>query len=363
MMTKELQVPHLMFKKMKQLLQYIINVVITFFVLSCNQQISFKEIELDVTNLTKTAIVADGVAAYEVSAKVNPQVKDEFRTITFKCNEGEFVGEGDKKLRAVRVNSDGKASIFWKVPSQGGDYYLSASIGKDNSLFKDEKKVTLSQQNVPMPTLTVSIKNPQAIANGVDSTKIEITSSNAANKSIKIETSEGTINDGLTSQTKTFMTSLDKDGKKSIFLQLANKVTKYFVKVSLTETPDITDTKDFTPKRAAPDTIIIESNAATAALKTPISLEIFLRRSKGKVSEDTPITIEAYQRDNPTQLRKVGRFKGVSSLISDSNGKITLSFHTDTNDIDVNFPVIITATAKNNQNKEIKTEIKLTLTK
>jgi hypothetical protein len=54
---------------MKRLIRYII-LVIMFFSFSCNEEISFKEIELDVTNLTKTTIAANGVSAYEISANV-----------------------------------------------------------------------------------------------------------------------------------------------------------------------------------------------------------------------------------------------------------------------------------------------------
>lgn len=341
-----------MSKNMNYKFYFLANIILFLLLSSCNEEIDFKEIELSTTNIPSSAI-ADGKATYEIIAKVNPQVKDEFQTVTFKCSSGAFSGEGDKQSRPVRINTLGEAKISWIVPNKGGAYFVSASIGKDANVYKDEKKVDLKDAPLTSIKLTPNSSDlSSAVANGESKISLDIQLANNTTNEITLTTNEGSLSDGFLLEDKNIKIKADNTGKAKVQLKVSTSVKLYSIKAVLVGADDVSDMQTLTPKRAYADEIIIDADKLNPKIGSAVGLTIYLKRSVGRVSIGTPISIRAYQMIQG-QEKTVGRFTGLTNAFTNENQSISLSFLTDTGDFDKNLtnPVIIEVKTDNEPGK------------
>jgi hypothetical protein len=330
---------------MKALMLFIA-LISSFTFVSCDEKINSKEIEIFTTKVPSDAI-ANGAASYELTAKISPNASDAYQLITFKCTDGRFSGEGDKLSRQIRANSNGEATINWIVPAKAGTYFVSASIGKDSNVYKDEKSITLKENTPASITLVSDVTNfTTVVANGESIVPYNIIIQNSSARNVIVTTNEGSLTDGLLAESKSIQLKADNTGKATVQLKLSTSVTRYSIKASVADT--VYNIQTFTPGRAYADNIIIEADKKNPKLGTTVALSIFLKRNVGKVSVGTPISVSAYQIIDGKE-KNVGRFIGLSNAVTNENQTVSISFATDSGDFDSNLanPVIIKVSSQN----------------
>lgn len=333
--------------------------------LSCeNEHFDFKEITINTSGIP-AGTIANGTSSYEIVANVHPQAKEAFRIITFKCSDGEFVGEGEKKSRQVRVESNGEAKIRWVVPSEEGDYFISASIGKDDQLFEAEEKITLVNQPKLDASIALEVSDKNVFsdlkADGESVVKWNIMVSNTDKKSVSVYTSEGILTDGVLQEGESVVVAVDKEGKGNVYLRMGTRIAKYVLKATLSADTTISENQNFVPHRANPDEIFVEPVNSSLNINSSTALSIYLKRGIGKVSEETPVQIQAYQVDNAGIVKRVGRFTGISNAYSDASGKVVVTYYTDTGDINPSLPIMVQVTAQNDKSEVVSNETKLNI--
>ncbi len=134
---------------------------------------------------------------------------------------------------------------------------------------------------------------------------------------------------------------IDDNGIATITVKVPNKVERLFFDAKVVFNAK-TYTKDASIEayRAFPDTIIIEPSAVTVEQPASVVLDVYLKRTVGKVSEDTPAEFKAFQRTASGE-EEVGRFTGLNNALTNEDGLISVTFHTDTGDINTDIPVTI----------------------
>ncbi len=153
---------------------------------------------------------------------------------------------------------------------------------------------------------------------------------------------------------------VDENGNAFIYVKVPNVVEQLFFSAQITANNiNYTSEKNISLKRANPDYIIIEPNSVSIAIGNSVTINSYLLRNIGKVSEDTMAEFFAFQLVNGEET-EVGRFTGLTNR-TDLDGKIIVTFHSDTGDIDTAQPVIIQVKSKNDLGETIEETVAITI--
>lgn len=306
-------------------------------------------------------IVANGITRLKVIASIPAGAAEANRVIKFTTSEGTFdtSSEDKKTATATQASEDGsllQASAWLTLSTTSGSYTISASISAKPDYRTDTSfhVAALTNENV----LSVNTDPATGIkADGITLVRISGKLSNTTEKSVTITTTEGTL---LSSeQPKSITVQTGPAGQYQATLQVAAEIKPYIITVKAGNTWLLT--RSFTTERAYPEKLAIEPTtllADTTASTTPIPLTIYLQRESGKVSTGTGVTAKAWQLNDQGQQEEKGRFTGISNL-SDSDGKLTLHYHTDTSDFLKNKPITVEVSSRNDNGTTITSAIKL----
>jgi hypothetical protein len=189
------------------------------------------------SSIDKQKIYADGSTVIELVASINPRAIAEYTSITFRnntINSGEFEGKDKDGNRIVKINNDGTAKVKWKVPNNGGIYYVEASINGKNGKFTKEISIDVKNINkiIALTPDESSLKNIQ-----VDESKtITFTAKIEANlpeiyKTLVFECSDGKFV-GVGEDKKREILVNDA-GEANVLWRLSNTAGEKFVSVSI----------------------------------------------------------------------------------------------------------------------------------
>lgn len=316
------------------------------------------------TNLSN--IEANGKNTINFKAIIDPNVPESYKTITFRCTNGKFIGEnGDaaSTTRIKKVNEKGEAEVTWVVNNQAGKSYISASVGTGTDISKTEQEIDLKPA---IPSFNMQVFDTDKIlADGVSLLEVRITDA------INLSSDNIIINANNNLSIVDAAGNVLKDGKIKLingqgvaYLQMSQIIDNYFIKAQ-TENGDSFKNQSFIPKRAFGESIFLEpSSLYITKDKSDIELIATLKRKIGKVSIGTPILFEAFQDSLGVKKSIGGVFKNIANSFSLPTEDVTITYLVDRNKINYQFPLTIIATSfKNERNELISTKIDIRIEK
>ncbi|QMU30518.1 hypothetical protein [Adhaeribacter radiodurans] len=327
---------------------YKVEQVIEVLPLSTNE--SFIQFRIENFDNLNGKLKADGLTKVKLIASVPKQSGEANRTVEFNTSAGTFDVAGEnkknKEIYATLVNENDAtftATTFLTLDTTPGNYIISANI-KNQASYKVEQILNVLPLSVN-DILNISFEpNATIRADGLTTFKVISTLTNTPAKSVIITTSAGEIQDSETPNSKTLEVS--QEGRAEANIQVGTEVKNYLITAKLPNS-STSLTKTIALERAYPDNMIIEpASTIIDPSGNAVSIDIYLKRERGKVSEGTSLnSIKAYQQPTAQENVSVGRFTGVSNT-SDSNGKLTVQFAADSGNLIKDKPIIIEVSSR-----------------
>lgn len=313
----------------------------------------------------EVSIVGDGTTTLMLTAIIPENADNTFRDITFSANTGIFEQTGINS-QTKRVDAQGEASVIFRVPLSDDEVFFTAEIGQDDMLFRSEESVQLidvgevvtlrildAQSNdlsSPVRADSNTILTLAATVNFNQDSFNQVTFKNSGGGSfLGVNASEAKIN-------------TNENNMAFIEYQVPNTVGRMFFEASVNGNDAIFNTANIDLLRSYPDSIVVEPAAINVTLNNNVSIEAFLLKKSGKVSEGTVPIFEAFQMTDSGDKIEVGRFTGVPEALTDSNGKVTVIFFADSPNIDETKPILILVTSRDDTDNTISDQIQLELT-
>ena len=306
-------------------------------------------------------IIGDGESLVTLKVKIPEKADIAYRKITFKSSDGEFIGiDGSKKEKTV--DNNGEAQVILKLPLDKGPLYVSAEVVKDKEIFRDEKIIDLIDVGDVLEFhIQSSILEPVTdpiLADGV--TDLTLSAKVKYNldvlDKIKFKASDGTFHN---IDNKEAIKEVN-DSIASMGYTVPNEVKRIYFSASTVHNPSIFEEVYIDLQRAHAETILIEPHTLKMDSTTSNNITIHLQRNQGKVSVGTPVSLQAFQLNGDGEEISAGRFTGLASAFSDSNGAVSgIVFITDTKDIVFTKPIHLRVTTLNDAEETISSVIKI----
>ncbi|MDO7171435.1 hypothetical protein [Mariniflexile sp. AS56] len=228
------------------------------------------------------------------------------------------------------------------------------SCNNDDDSF-DGNIITLEIQNDDNESIA------SVLANGESLIVLKASISADANDNIQTIEFNKSSGDFLGIAGATASRPIDENGVATITLKVPNIVEPMFfnAKVSTNSTNYFAEASIET-NRAFADNIIIEPSTVVVTQPSSVTLSTFLLRNNGLVSVGTPANFKAFQTVLDEEI-EVGRFTGLNNAKTDQDGKMNITFHTDTGDINTTIPVTIRALTTNENNEVVSMNVNLTV--
>lgn len=347
------------------------NIFFFVFLISCNgidQEIVPEEdiIELKVLNfLGDTEIteplIGDGETVVTLRAIIPAESAQ--RTITFRASNGAtFVGIGENESTDL-TNTEGVAETKLKLPLSGNPVYLSAEVTEGENTYTSEKIIELIHlDNLITFELSDSEGNalPDIIRADGDfliNLKATVNYNQDEFNQVAFESSNGEFQ-SLSNENATV--SIDQNNVASIDLKVPNVAERLYLRAKVGSNSVYFMDKNIDLLKAYPDHIIVEPEKILMQENDSNSIDIFLTRENGHVSKDVEAIPFAFQIINGEE-EEVGRFTGLENSATDLEGKINITFKTDTGNFDNTLPIHIRVSARNDNNEILQTEVSINL--
>lgn len=320
---------------------------------------------LNEKNIEISQAIGDGETIITLEVTIPKKAGDNYKTVTFKKSAGQFMGSPDTSVTKP-IDNDGKARVNLKIPLGTEPLLISAEIGSSGGkLFIDEEVITLVgvDEIIKLSTLdlqgnelsgviradgtTVLLLKATVLSNTTSLNQIVFNASNGIfqnNNSLQITKAINTNHEAIVSY------KVPKDVGTLFFSSAVGVNSQYF------------DESSLTLQRAHADAIVVEPALVTMDTIQGNLLKVYLTRNIGSVSTGTPATFQALQIINGTEVN-VGRFTGLATAVTNTNGDISVTFYADSNDITDNIPVKIRVKTFTDSGNEIMKEISLIIRK
>lgn len=323
-------------------------------------------IRLEVSSLDgaiiEKEIVGDGQTIIMLNAYVPARTENAFREVTFKSNIGKFLESGNTSFSKL-VNNDGFVKTEFKVPLSNQSVFFTAQIGKEQSIFRDEKSIDLIDVGQVVTLKVLDAEKQEFNYNIRGDGNIILTLATTVNfnqedfSKIKFKNSGGGAFLGVNATEA--KVNIDENNVAFLEYQIPNAVGRIFFEASVDGYDAIFNTASIDLIRSYPDSIVVEPAASSVALNENVSIDAYLLKSLGKVSQGTAPKFEAYQlADNDVKI-EVGRFIGIPEAVTDGNGKVTVTFFADSPNIDQTKPILILVTSRDDDENIISELIQL----
>ena len=315
---------------------------------------------LDDNEIEITEAIGNGESIIVLEAKIPSNSDDDFQAITFRSSGGDFIGIGEN-TNQVSADADGIARSSLRLPLDDDELFLSAEIGPSGNLYKAEKSIMLTgvDEVIQLRFLNLSGEELTEIPRGDGVSVIQLEGSvlTALNQftAIDFTSSNGVFQ--VTNQT-TDQKNIDNEGKAVVNYIVPQKAGPIFFTAKTVSTPQYVADGNLVLDRANPDALFIEPASINMNTMDPNTINVFLTRNNGHVSEETPASFEAFQVIGGAEV-EVGRFTLLANAVSDDQGKIMVNFYADTGDIDSSLPVVIRVRVINDSGDEITNQIEL----
>ncbi|WAC02452.1 hypothetical protein N7U66_01680 [Lacinutrix neustonica] len=215
---------------------------------------------------------------------------------------------------------------------------IVCSCHNDDDRFNDNV-ITLETQNESQESITSVLANGESL--------IVLRASISAEAEDNIQTIEfnKSAGDFLGIAGATASRPIDANGVATVTVRIPNRVDPLFFNAKVTaKSKTYIAESNIVTHRAYADNIIVEPSAVVITQASSVTLNTFLTRNEGVVSEGTSADFKAF-RTILDQEVEVGRFTGLNNATTDQYGNMTVTFHTDTGDFDLSTPVFIKVSA------------------
>jgi hypothetical protein len=351
--------------------EYFIAFLCIVSLISCNgidQEIVPEEdiIELKVLNFLgdteiSEPLIGDGETIITLRAIIPAESAQ--RTITFKASNGAtFVGIGENESTDL-TNSEGIAETNLKLPLSGNPVYLSAEVTEGENTYISEKIIELIHvNNLISFELFDSEGNAlpdiiRADGNFLINLKATVHFNQNEFNLVTFENSNGEFQN-LSNENA--QVNIDENNIASIDLKVPKVAERLYLKAKIGSNSIYFKEENIDLSKAFPDNIFIEPEKILMQENDSNSLDIFLTRENGYVSQDVEAIPFAFQIING-QEQEVGRFTGLENSATDLEGKINVTFKTDTGNFDNTLPIHIRVSARNDNNETLLTEVMINL--
>lgn len=315
---------------------------------------------LDQNEQVLTSAIGDGETTIVLEAKIPTNATSDFQTITFKSSAGDFIGIGST-THQVPADSEGYAYATLRLPLDDNELFVSAEIGTDNNLYKAESSIDLIDPGAVIAIRLLELSGtalteiPKADGTRIIQVEGQILHAQDALNNIQFIASSGAFQ-------VTNNTSIEKptntDGIATVSFVIPQSTSPVFFTAKTVSTPVYQTETNLTLAHAYADGLFIEPNSITMNTNDPNTINVFLNRTEGKVSLDTPAVFEAFQTIDGTET-PVGRFTGLSNALSNADEALSANFYADTNDIVPDVPVTIRVSITNDAGQTVSTTVDL----
>ncbi len=309
--------------------------------------------------------IGDGERFIVLRAQLPQEVGDDFKTVTFKSSEGNFLGTTELTTQE-RVNLEGIAEAVLELPLSSGELILTVQVGPAANLFKSEKRITLIavDQVISLEFQDIDGENLNEIPRADGTSLIQLKGSILADQDnltqVNFTATKGTfLNTGNTTEVK----NTDANGDAVVNYIVPQEVgTVFYTAKTGTNGQYVSPPANLTFERAHANSLFVEPAQINMSTSASNNIKAFLSRSVGKVSVGTEVNYRATQFiDNETT--DVGRFTGESNASTDMNEQVTgVNFLADTGDINLDFPVFITVSTLNDEGATLAVTISVNVT-
>lgn len=315
-----------------------------------------------------TEVLGDGTTIIALQVKIPHNAADKFKAITFKASKGTFVNSTVNPMELTKkVNSEGVATVYLKVPLDHGELFVSAQTGStiDSTFYADDKVVNLINVGEILNfelldnKLQPLVQPVKADGNTIIVLKAKVNFNATSLNAINFLNSAGS--GSFLDVTNLTNITLDSNNNAFIRFKVSKTVGEIYFRAEISTNPQIYKTSGLTLTRSFadnivldPDVLIVDSPSATVNLIT------YLLKDTGSVSTGTGVQYEAYQLNDSNVQVPVGRFTGLPQAFTDTEGKITgVNFKPDTGDVDFKQPIIIRVFSRNDNNMQITQTVTL----
>jgi hypothetical protein len=313
--------------------------------------------------ISQGKLKADGMTKIKLIVSVPVDAKESERLVEFKSSGGTFDVTTEQKtvkqVTATLQNTGDQrlyATAYLTLGNQPGDYTLSAGL-KNLSQYSLEKVIPI-QPVKSSELLQVSLSPAGGVrADGSSLVQFNAMLSNTSLRKITFVITDGSFLN--TPERKTAELEADAEGKVNAVLRVGTEVKDYLLTARLS--PSIAVSTTFSPLRAHADQLVLESSALEIEKGSkPVSLDIFLKRTNGKVSSGTSVAVKSYQYNAEGQMISVGRYTGTNN-VSDDTGKITVLFIADSGTFLNDKPIILEISTLRDDGTQltVKTELRI----
>jgi hypothetical protein len=200
-----------------------------------------------------------------------------------------------------------------------------------------------------------------AQADGASILYLKATIPAEADETIREVTFNKSDGDFLGVSTATVTRPLDDNNTAQIPVRVPKKVNPLFFSATIAyESVNFVDEAQIVLSRAYADDLVVEPSSVMIPIASAITINVFMTRSNGIVSEGTPAYFRAFQMLDNASI-DVGRFTGLVNAATNENGEIMVSYLTDTNDINTDEPVLIEVSTVNDAGETISSTFQLTI--
>ncbi|KQX00775.1 hypothetical protein [Flavobacterium sp. Root420] len=317
----------------------------------------------DQNNKQISELAGDGETLLKLQARIAPEADDKYRKVIFKISKGQFMSTASGTQFEKIVDNNGIAEVYVKVPLDSGPLYLSAEIGSDSDKYISEKQIKLIDPG-QIIKLEILDQNSTPISGEIKADATTILTLKAtvdlnadAIGSIKFSASGGTFL-GVNNESNTVVI---KNKVAIIQYKVSKSVGELYLQASASTKSNIFLNKTMLLSRAFADHLILEPNTLSIdSADDQVQVKTYLTRDIGKVSTGTAVYYKAFQADANGIEFEVGRFTGLAEATTNDNGQITsVSFVSDTGDVDFNKSIIIRVSTKNDKNEMISQSVTL----
>nr|WP_299213842.1 hypothetical protein [uncultured Allomuricauda sp.] len=314
---------------------------------------------------TQGGIVGDGATTLMLRANIPKNADNAFRNITFSTTEGIFEQTG-MNTQTKRVNTEGEASVIFKVPLSDDEIFFTAEISSGEDVYNAnnslklidvDEVVTLAVLDSKEQTLNGSVRADgntiltlSATVNFNQNNFNQVIFKNSGGGSfLGVNATEGRAN-------------IDENNTALMQYQVPNKVGRIFFEASIAANDFIFSKENLDLEPSYPDQMVLEPSTISIALGSNISIDAYLIKSIGKVSEGTRPDFKAFQLDDSNEEVPVGRFTGLPAAVTDGEGKVSVDFFADSLNMDITKPIYIRASSQDDMGDTISEQIQLELT-
>ena len=314
--------------------------------------------------ISEGELKADGLTKIKVIASVPRATMDADRQIEFKTSDGAFdVTDASKLSKTVTAvlqhpgDTVLQAFAYLTMGVKPGIYNISANIvGKE--IYEAETDITVLPIKIS-DVLQLAFEPAIAIrADGISTFKAIASVTGIPVSKITISTTDGQILDSPDGKTKDL--DILTEGSAAIDIRSGTEVKNYVVTAKIPNTAYILS-KTYSLSRAYPDKLTLEpSQLMIDTTGGSITVNIFLKRDRGKVSIGTAVSLKAYQVNDDHSVLEVGRFTGRNNT-SDDDGKITVQYFADTGSIIKGRPITLEVSCPKDDGTVTMQSLKLTI--